>query len=96
MTTLIPGQAGIPTIQELFVMLHLSRRESEIAHMVLAAKKNREIASELFISEKTVKFHLTNIYKKTPCKGRYEFMRKVLSLDDREWIIGFRKWKAQT
>jgi DNA-binding CsgD family transcriptional regulator len=48
----------------------LTNREKEILECVLNGKSNSEIASSLFISENTVKFHVRNILKKTNCKGR--------------------------
>ncbi|MEZ4546525.1 MAG: LuxR C-terminal-related transcriptional regulator [Thermodesulfobacteriota bacterium] len=41
-----------------------TRRELEIMQLAGKGKKNREIASELYISEKTVKHHLSKIFKK--------------------------------
>lgn len=48
----------------------LSRREAEVAAHVVMGKSNKEIAGILFICEKTVKFHLTSIYKKLCTKNR--------------------------
>lgn len=42
----------------------LAPREREVLRLVVHGKKNRQIAQELFISENTVKFHLTQIYRK--------------------------------
>ncbi len=42
----------------------LSRRETEVLAMITSGKTNREIGEKLFISEKTVKNHLTNIFRK--------------------------------
>jgi len=39
----------------------LTRRELEILQLILAGYTNRAIAAEIFISEKTVEFHLDNI-----------------------------------
>ena len=41
-----------------------TRRELEIMQLAGKGKKNREIASELYISEKTVKHHLSKVFKK--------------------------------
>ena len=35
-------------------------------------KSSKEIGEELFIAEKTAKFHLTNVYKRIECRGRSE------------------------
>lgn len=43
----------------------LTQREMEILQVVLAGYTNKAIAAQLFISEKTVEFHLDNIYTKT-------------------------------
>jgi len=43
----------------------LSEAEVKVAALVVTGMSNHEIASQLKITEKTVKFHLTRIYKKT-------------------------------
>ncbi|MFC5910119.1 response regulator [Streptacidiphilus monticola] len=48
----------------------LSAREREVLVMVAKGTPNREIARELFISEATVKTHLTHIYAKLGVKDR--------------------------
>jgi DNA-binding NarL/FixJ family response regulator len=42
----------------------LSAREQEIAELVVAGKTNREIAAQLFLSEKTVEGHLSRVFSK--------------------------------
>jgi len=42
----------------------LTRRELDVARLVRDGARNREISSQLGISEKTVKFHLTAIFRK--------------------------------
>ena len=48
----------------------LSRRESEVLTLVAAGKTNRAIATELFISEKTVARHVSNIFAKLGLSSR--------------------------
>lgn len=48
----------------------LSRRESEVMDLLAQGMSNREIAEELFISEKTVKNHVSNILKKLSVNDR--------------------------
>ncbi|GAA3963102.1 response regulator transcription factor [Actinomadura viridis] len=48
----------------------LSAREREVIRLVARGTGNREIAAELFISEATVKTHLTHIYAKLGVKDR--------------------------
>jgi len=50
----------------------LSPRESEVLTLVAAGKSNRAIASELFISEKTVARHVSNIFTKLRLSSRAE------------------------
>jgi DNA-binding NarL/FixJ family response regulator len=48
----------------------LSTRELQVLRLVARGTSNREIATELFISEATVKTHLTHIYAKLDVKDR--------------------------
>jgi two-component system response regulator DegU len=50
----------------------LSERETEVLSLVSKGKTNREIAEELFISEKTVKNHVTSILRKLDASDRTE------------------------
>ena len=50
----------------------LSPRENEVLTLVAAGKTNRAIAGELFISEKTVARHISNIFTKLRLSSRSE------------------------
>ena len=50
----------------------LSRREHEVLTLVAMGKTNRAIATELFISEKTVARHVSNIFTKLGLSSRAE------------------------
>ena len=48
----------------------LTARELEILQLVLAGCTNKAIAAQICISEKTVEFHLDNIYSKVGVRTR--------------------------
>ncbi len=48
----------------------LTRREREVLKLISQGMNNREIANTLFISEKTVKNHVSNIFKKIHVNDR--------------------------
>ena len=48
----------------------LTRREREILSMVAKGGSNGELARELWVTEQTVKFHLSNIYRKLAVSNR--------------------------
>jgi len=50
----------------------LSEREHSILELVAQGKTNKEIADELFLSEKTVKHYMTNILHKLHVRNRVE------------------------
>lgn len=50
-----------------------TRRETEVGLMVANGFSNLRIAEELFISETTVKKHITHIYEKSGISGRRDF-----------------------
>lgn len=58
----------------------LSSREMEILTYVVKGSSNREIGSSLFISEKTVKNHLSNIFRKLEVVDRTQAALKVVKL----------------
>ena len=50
--------------------LRLSPREVEVLRLVGQGRSNEEIASELFLSVRTVERHLSNVYSKIGARGR--------------------------
>jgi len=48
----------------------LTPREMQILQLVIEGKTNRAIATEIYISEKTVEFHLDHIYTKIGVRSR--------------------------
>jgi DNA-binding NarL/FixJ family response regulator len=50
----------------------LSKREEQVLALVADAYSNKEIASRLAISDKTVKHHMTNIMEKLQARNRVE------------------------
>lgn len=57
----------------------LSKREMQIVDKVLEGKTNAQAADELDISERTVKTHISNIFRKTNTKNRIDLMNKFQS-----------------
>lgn len=52
----------------------LTETEIKIIKLVLTGMTNKEVADDLYISEKTVKFHLYKVFKKLALKNRSELM----------------------
>ena len=48
----------------------LTERETEILQLILAGRTNKSIAAKMYISEKTVEFHLDKIYTKIGMRTR--------------------------
>ena len=55
--------------------LGLTDRETAILQALARGLSNAEIAKELWVTEQTVKFHLTNIYRKLGAKNRTQATR---------------------
>ncbi|MCC6446654.1 MAG: response regulator transcription factor [Armatimonadetes bacterium] len=54
------------------IFSELTGREIEVLKLLAEGKRNREIAEDLFISEKTVKNHVSNIFYKLQVNDRTE------------------------
>jgi DNA-binding NarL/FixJ family response regulator len=52
--------------------LGLTARETDVLALVAAGKTNRQIAAALFVAEKTVGVHMTNILGKLGVRNRFE------------------------
>ncbi|AJD91691.1 LuxR family transcriptional regulator [Jeotgalibacillus malaysiensis] len=60
----------------------LTKREKEVFTLLLEDKITKEIASELFISEKTVRNHISNVIQKLGVKGRSQAIVELLRLEE--------------
>ncbi len=66
------------------VLSRLSKRESEVVGLLLQGKSNKMIAAALGIAERTVEFHLKNIYVKCEVSSRVELILKLGSATGKE------------
>lgn len=55
----------------------LSKRQTEVLTLVLAGKSNKQVGSKLGITERTVEFHLKNIYEKFRVTSKVELILKL-------------------
>ena len=66
---------NIPNTENIF---QLSTRELEILQAISSGLSNLEISEKCFISEKTVKAHVYNLYKKMGVKSRTQAIKKAM------------------
>ena len=57
----------------------LSEREAQVARAVAQGRSNKEVAEQLFISERTVKAHLGAIFDKLGVRDRVQLVLKLQS-----------------
>lgn len=60
----------------------LTARERHVASLVSDGSRNAEVARLLFVSDKTVEFHLANIYRKLGVRSRTELARRWAATRD--------------
>ncbi|HZP81624.1 MAG TPA: helix-turn-helix transcriptional regulator [Chthonomonadaceae bacterium] len=58
----------------------VSRREIEVLRLVSAGKTSQQIADLLFVSKRTVDFHLQNLYEKLNASNRVQALCRALQL----------------
>jgi DNA-binding CsgD family transcriptional regulator len=57
--------------------IKLTRREEEVLGGVMRSLANKEIASDLNLSERTIKFHVSSLLAKFGVRGRMELAREA-------------------
>ena len=58
----------------------LTKREIEVLTHVIQGKSSREVADTLFVSKRTVDFHLANVYDKLHVSNRVQAFRRATRL----------------
>ena len=74
-----PAEAEERGIDAIVKEFGLSKREKEVLELVVRASSNKDIAAKLFISEHTVKNHLTNIFNKMSVSDRAQAIARVFN-----------------
>lgn len=62
----------------------LTSREREVFELLIQNKTSRQIADELFISEKTVRNHISNVMQKLGVKGRAMAVIELIKMNELE------------
>ena len=65
----------------------LTAREREVFELLILNKTTKDIADELFISEKTVRNHISNVMQKLGVNGRASAVVELLKLKEIIFII---------
>jgi DNA-binding NarL/FixJ family response regulator len=70
-----PRPVGAPAPAPAIASAGLTKRELEILKLVAEGLSNAQLARTIWVSEQTVKFHLSNIYRKLNVTNRTEASR---------------------
>lgn len=60
----------------------LTKREREVFEILVQDKTTKEIAAQLFISEKTVRNHISNVIQKLGVKGRSQAVIELIRMGE--------------
>ena len=71
-------RATVTSVKESKAQGLLSEREAEVLRLVALGMSNKEVAEELFLSQRTVKAHLTSVFNKLNVASRSEAIVKGL------------------
>ena len=74
-----PANESAPDLSQLS-RLGISKREYEILQLINEGLSNQQIAQKLFVSENTVKKHISNLFFKMDVVRRTEAIKKAKSL----------------
>jgi DNA-binding NarL/FixJ family response regulator len=71
----VPAGNGVVAADAHLAVASLTKREREILQLVAEGHSNSELARMLWVTEQTIKFHLSNIYRKLDVANRTEASR---------------------
>jgi LuxR family transcriptional regulator of spore coat protein len=79
-----PEQGGVTILKgndhnSKFLLTH---REREVFELLVQDKTTKDIAQQLFISEKTVRNHISNVMQKLNVKGRSQAVVELIKLGE--------------
>lgn len=66
--------------QQVIAPIKLTKREVEVLTLVIEGKSSKEVAELLYVSKRTVDFHLANIYEKLQVNNRVQAFRRAVAL----------------
>lgn len=73
------GAVGLPDIHH-NRSIRLTKRELEVLCLVIEGKSSKDVADALYVSKRTVDFHLANIYDKLQVSNRVQAFRRATRL----------------
>ena len=69
-----------PNHSEITDTARLTRREVEILSLIVEGHSSKTVADLLFVSKRTVDFHLDNIYEKLHVNNRMQALQRAMRL----------------
>jgi DNA-binding CsgD family transcriptional regulator len=69
----------MPDVQENRTV-RLTKRELEVLKLVVEGRSSKDVADALYVSKRTVDFHLANIYDKLQVSNRVQAFRRATRL----------------
>ncbi|GBC91906.1 Transcriptional activator protein AnoR [bacterium HR15] len=60
--------------------VRLTKREIEVLSLIAQGRSSQEVADALFVSKRTVDFHLANIYEKLNVNNRVKAFRRAAQM----------------
>lgn len=61
-------------------VVRLTKREIQVLCLVIKGKTSKDVAEALYVSKRTVDFHLTRIYDKLQVTNRVQVFRRATEL----------------
>ena len=71
------AQSSLSKFEQSCKLFHFTARETEIARLIFKGKTYKDMAKELFISDKTITKHIQNIFGKAEVSNKVELINKL-------------------